>query len=108
MLEVGYNDAKTVYADLTTIHKAGNRVKMWSMLDLQVADATLPKPYLSMRMRNEFDCRGEQYRFLASSNHSKKMGAGDMVYQNNSAAGWNQVPPNSAVRTLWKVAREKW
>ena len=77
---------------------------MWSLLDLNAADTTTGKPYLSMRMHNEYDCKLEQYRFLSSSNYSENMAAGEMVYRNSAAAEWNPIPPSSAVNTLWKTA----
>lgn len=106
--EVGGNENQTVYADLTTIHKAGKVVKMWSLLDLKTADVITARSYLSMKMLNEFDCKEERYRFLASSNHSKNMGSGEVVYRMDSVAEWNPVPPISAVKTLWKAACTKW
>lgn len=106
--EVGGNENQTVYADLATIHKAGKGVKMWSLLDLKAADTTTTRPYLSMKMLNEFDCKGERYRFLASSNHYENMGNGEVVYRMDRVAEWNPVPPTSAVKTLWKVACGKW
>lgn len=106
--EVGGNESQTVYADLTTIHMVGNKAKMWSLLDLKKPDTTAPKPYLSMKMLNEFDCKREQYRFISSQNLSGNMGAGGVVYQNNTAAEWNPIPSKSGVRTLWKTACKKW
>lgn len=104
---VGGTESQNFYADLTTIRKTGNRVKMWSLLDLKVADTTLSKPYLSMKMHNEYDCKLEQYRFLSSSNYSENMGSGDEVFRNATVADWNPIPPTSAVRALWKAACKK-
>lgn len=106
--EVGGNDNQTVYADLTSIHKSSNRVTMWSLLDLKEPDTTTGKPYLSMKMQNEFDCEREQYRFLFSLNYSGSMGGGEVVFRNGTAAEWNPIPPTSAAKTLWKVACKKW
>lgn len=102
--EVGGNENQTVYAAPSTIHKTGNRVKMWSMLDLITADTTLAQPYLSMKMLSEYDCKAEKYRFLSSQNHSENMGAGEIVYRNITAAEWKSILPSSAVKILWKVA----
>lgn len=107
-IKIGSNENQTVYAAPSTIHRAGNKAKMRSLLDLRTADTTASMPYLSMKMQNEYDCKGEQYRFLASSNHSKSMGEGDVVYKNATIAEWNPIPPNSAVKTLWKIACDKW
>jgi len=105
---VGGTENQNFYADLTTVRKAGKGVRMWSMLDLKEADTAAGKPYLSMKMLNEFDCMGEQYRFLSSSDYTGNMGNGEVVYQNSTASEWNPIPPTSAVKTLWKVACGKW
>lgn len=77
---------------------------MWSLLDLKVADTTTLKPYLSMKMQNEFDCKREQYRFLSSHNYSENMGGGEVTYRDTVIARWNPIPPTSAAKTLRKVA----
>lgn len=101
---VGGTESQNFYADLTTVRKAGKGVQMWSMLDLKEADTTTGKPYLSMKMLNEYDCGQEQYRFLSSQNHSGNMGGDEVVYRNSTASEWKPLPPNSAVKTLWKIA----
>ncbi|MFZ2301817.1 MAG: thermonuclease family protein [Gallionella sp.] len=105
---VGGTESQNFYADLTTVRKAGKSVQMWSMLDLKEPDTTAGKPYLSMKMLNEFDCVGEQYRFLDSLNYSGNMGGGEVVFRGGTASEWNLIPPTSAVKTLWKVACGKW
>jgi len=107
-VEVGGNDSQTVYADPASIRKAGKGVKMWSLLDLKEPDTTTSKPYLSMMLLTEYDCKGEQYRFIASSNHAGNMGKGDVTYRDARVAEWKQIPQNSAARTLWKTACGKW
>lgn len=104
---VGGTESQNFYADITTIHKTRKGMTMWSMLDLKEVDTTTGKPYLSMKMHNEFDCKGEQYRFLSSSNYSGNMGGGEVVYRNDATAEWNPIPLNSAVKTLWKIACQR-
>lgn len=101
---VGGTESQNFFADLTTIHKSGNKVKMWSLLDLKEADTTTGKPYLSMKMHNEFDCEREHYKFLSSSNYSGNMGAGEVVFRGEPDTQWKLVPTTSAVKTLWRVA----
>lgn len=104
---VGGTESQNFYADTASIRKTGSRVKMWSLLDLKEPDTTTGKPYLSMKMHNEFDCAKEQYRFLASSNLSENMGTGDVVYRGGTVAEWKTIPPASGVSALWKVACRK-
>ncbi len=55
----------TIYADLASIRKASNRVKMWILLDYKIEQRTLGATYLSEKIRREFDCEEEQMRTLA-------------------------------------------
>lgn len=105
---VGGTDSQNFFADLTTIRKTGNIAKMWSLLDLKTADTTLSRRYLSMKMQNEFDCTRGEYRFISSQNYSGNMGMGEVVFRNDTVAEWNPIPPNSAVRSLWKAACKKY
>jgi len=107
-VEVGGNENTTVYADLATIRKAGNKAEMWGLVDLKNAETRTSKPYLSTKLQIEFDCQKEQYRFLALSSHSENMGKGETVYTDNAVADWKTIQPSSAVKTLWKTACRKW
>ena len=57
-IEIGLDDdgTTTAYANPTTILKAGNRVKMWVLLELKTAKITAAgEPYMSSKMQNEYD-----------------------------------------------------
>ena len=54
--EVGGNDDRTTYADLSTIRKSGDKVKMWDLLDHKVAMTVGNTRYLSMTSQHEYDC----------------------------------------------------
>ena len=99
-------DGMVVYADPATIQSAGDIVKMHALLDYKTAekDAT-GKPYLSAKLLQEYDCKGERGRTRYYSFHAGQMGAGKLVYSEMRAdSAW--LPANRAIigETLWKFA----
>jgi hypothetical protein len=104
---VGVNDADTfvIYADMATIGKAGNMVKMWSLIDYKTARrSSTEQVYLSEKSQREYDCLGERLRILYFSWHSGNMGSEEIVYSNAYPRRWEPVPPGSIGEFLWKTA----
>ena len=100
----GDNDS-TAYADLATIRKAGNKVKMWGLLDYKVVQTGIDKRYLSISNQHEYDCKEETSRMLTFNEYSKKMGQGEVVYSlGNVHAEFEPITPGSLMATLFKVA----
>jgi hypothetical protein len=108
-VEVGSDEAATVYADPATIRKEGGMATMWSLFDykaVRVPDKPF-EPYLSMRGQSEYDCKKQQARGLSASYHPGNMAKGDLtivVYSNPATGNWKPVPPGSLIETLWKFA----
>ncbi len=103
------DDGMTVYADPATIQASGDVVKMWGLLDYKAAekDAT-GKPYLSAKLLQEFDCKGERGRTRYFSTHAGQMGAGQLTHSEMLADSTFQ--PARRTRTgeaLWKAACKK-
>lgn len=96
----------TAYAETTTICKDGNMVKMWAMYDFNTAhiDTAGGKSYLSLKARNEYDCKEEQYRTLSYSFHSGNMGGGDVVFTDYKPADWQPTSRGSINEALRKYA----
>ena len=103
-LLVGVNEATILYCDPTTIRKAGDRVRMLSLFDLKTARNLDGKPYMSMQMQKEFDCKESQSRTLSVKAYSGNMGKGEVVSNKSSPGEWSPVLPGSAQETEWKVA----
>ena len=105
--KVGGNDTKTTYADLSTIRKSGDRIKMWDLMDLKVVQIFKGdgKRFLSSVTFTEYDCKEETQRPLTFNWYSKNMGAGEMVYSSgNVHAEFEPITPGSIDNTLFKVA----
>ena len=105
--DVGGNDDQTTYADLSTLRKSGNRVKMWNLMDHKVVKTSKANGmrYLSAVAQMEYDCKEETVNLLALIWYSKNMGAGEVVY-NSGALHEEPVPvaPDSSGENLFKVA----
>ena len=102
---VGGNDTKTTYADLSTIRKSGDRVKMWELLDFKVVQTVNGQRFLSSVIFAEYDCKEETSRVLAFNWYSKNIGAGEVVHNSGTLHGEPQpVSPVSIVNSLLKLA----
>ena len=100
----GDNDS-TAYADLATIRKAGNKVKMWDLADFKVVQTTDGKRYLSMESQSEYDCKEETSRTLTFVWYSKNMAAGKAVYNSGNIHGeFEPVIPGSYGDIFFKLA----
>ena len=103
-VNVGSNENVSIYVDPTTIQRAGNMAKMWHLFDFKYVKEDMGEPYLSTREQNEYDCKEEKYRRRATSQHSKNMGSGKVVYSDSYTAKWKPVPPDSGIEIMWKFA----
>jgi hypothetical protein len=103
-VEIGHNEDFVGYIDPSTIHRAGNMVKMWCLIDHKIVISKTGKTYISVMAQHEYDCRKDRARMLFSSLHSENMGKGKIVGSNYSPDAWGSVPPLSIVETLWKFA----
>lgn len=108
-IKIGSSNNLTAYAEPSTIRKAGNRVKMWSMYDFDTAKihTDTGKPYMSARGQTEFDCKEEQYRTLSFTLRSENMDRGEVVFTSSEIHNWNPIAPRSIDETLWKIACRK-
>ena len=112
-LEVGQsgfgNNESTTYVNPATIIKKGSLVTMWVLFDYSNVQTDDVKPYISVMTLTEFDCIGEQSRRLTYSNHSEKMGHGEITSSHDiETPKWQTILPNSVMETVWKYACGKW
>ena len=104
---VSGSDNQTTYADLSTLRKSGDRVKMWRLFDYKVvriitADGTR---HLSTTGQDEYDCKEETSKALTFTEYSKNMTAGEAVYNSgNLHEEFEPITPGSASASLFKVA----
>jgi len=100
----GLSDVATQYVDLTTITKAGNKAKMWKMLDIESAKAGDPRS--SMLTQDEFDCKEMMRRALSMTLFHGNMGTGGFtnISDNKKPRKWYSVEPDSTQEVFWKIA----
>ena len=104
-VEVAGNEATAAYADPATIRKADNKVKMWHLLDYAKARGVEGiKPYMSVKMQDEYDCEQARTRTLSISIHSGNMGEGAVLGTTTEPGQWRPVMPDTLVETLREFA----
>ena len=101
-IEVDFDGNATFYADLATIRKAGDRVKMWTLIDYKTVRAG--NPYMSIRGQSEFDCKKERMRSLFLSFYSGNMGGGRVVDSDDDPSKWTRVALVPVNNSLWQIA----
>ena len=107
---VGTNEISTLFADLDSMRKTGNVVKMSYLIDYNKRQVHVNgKRYLSTKTHAEYDCAKNEWRQISYAWYAGKMGngmtvLGDADEPNAGSAQWHAVPPNSGSEVLWKFA----
>jgi len=83
-VKVSEDKLVTAYADPTTIRKLGDKVKMWALWDYSTAQEGDSKPYMSVRIQNEYNCKEETVRQIYATTFSGNMAEGNTI---NSQGG---------------------
>ena len=101
-----YSDTTTAYADISTIRKSGDRVKMWRLYDFKVTQTVAAsKLFLSAVSQDEYDCKEETAKTVTFNWYSKNMGQGEVVYTSGTLhVEPRPIAPGSIDNTLFKVA----
>lgn len=102
--EIESDDNETVYADLSTIHRNGDSVKMWLLRDVYTTKIIRDHEFLSEKRLNEYDCNTEEMRSYAASYFSKNMGNGDVVFSEEAVSYWKLIQPGTVDYSSLKVA----
>lgn len=101
------NENITLYADVKSKRKLGNKVKMWTLFDLKAPDSYEGKQILSFVSLDEYDCVNETSRLLSVSFYSENMQKGSMINTTNYAVGQNShkpITPNTMEESAWLKA----
>jgi len=94
-----------VYADVATIRRSGNLVRMWDLSDAKTGKAlAVVKQSRSFRAEREYDCARQQLRMLYISWHSGNMGEGSILGSNATAGNWQPALVGTIGERLWKIA----
>jgi len=102
-VEVSEDKLVTAYADPTTIRKLGDKVKMWALWDYSTAQEGDSKPYMSVRIQNEYNCKEETDRQIYATTFSGNMAEGNTIDM-KGGKDWKPVAPRTHDEALWKFA----
>jgi hypothetical protein len=104
--EVGTAELFNHYVDPGSINKTDHFAKMWVLDDYKVPQKTLDgKPFLSVRTREEYDCKKEKVRTHSVIAHADHMGKGVYVWGNNYPNDpWRQITRGSVDEAYRKIA----
>jgi hypothetical protein len=102
-VKVSVSAAGNTYVDTATILKAGDKVKMWKLMDYKIV-ADPNSPYKSVKRQYEYDCKGKLRRLLFASSFSDRMGKGEILTTVDEPANWMPIVRGSVGEILWKVA----
>jgi len=97
---VAESDTVDKYIDPSTIRKDGNLVKVWEVNALKKRHKD---GELSSRVRVEYDCKQERFKFLSFSFHSGAMASGTTLKSEIGSGRWEDVPPESLGETVLKI-----
>jgi hypothetical protein len=103
-VEIGTSEKHTLYANLQSLRKSDGTAKMWHVMNFSSVQTLQNEHFLSMRQRNEYDCKGELYRILNISFHSENMALGKTVLANNDISKWTPIPPETLIQDAFKSA----
>jgi len=98
----------TRYVEPDTIHRNGDAVELWSLLDFKTVQTVASRPYLSVKSRREIDCAEERIRLLALTVFAGHMATGEAVYSYSDFKDQGiSVEPCSVAESLWKFVCDK-
>jgi hypothetical protein len=105
---VSHDETSTMYADPATIHRTGEMVNMWTVLDFKAAQARpYGTPYMSQKTQHEYDCKEQRARAIHFLRYSENMGGGEVVPTDSDPEEWKPVATGSVVEKLWQIACRK-
>jgi hypothetical protein len=107
-MSLGASDSgTTVYADLATLRREGDLVKMLVLFDFKTTQTKADVSFLSAKAQMEYDCAEQRYEGLAVTYFSDNMGNGQLLDRSSGKGKRLRVSPDSLDQALWKLACDK-
>lgn len=105
----GNSEGMTLYIDRATIRRHGDIAEMQHLYDFKTAETidNSNKAYLSIKGNDEYNCKENQSRMLASSFHSENMGKGEALFSESNPGPWAAIASGSVDEALFKIACAK-
>ena len=100
---------QTVYVDPNSIHREGDLVTMWQLINFTAMQGNPrgPTRFLSTKTYKQFDCVEQRVRLLAFTEFSHRMGAGLRADGLVDKDNWLSIEPDTINHALWDVACNK-
>jgi hypothetical protein len=107
-MSLGASDSgTTVYADLATLRREGDLVKMLVLFDFKTTQTKADVSFLSAKAQMKYDCAEQRYEGLAVTYFSGNMGNGQLLDRSSGKGKRLRVSPDSLDQALWKLACDK-
>ena len=100
-VKVNETSKEKYYIDPSTIRKDGAMRKFWAIKDFKQFNSS---GWMSMRFRQEYDCKEERYRALSASSYAEPMAGGTAMFTNNfeKPDSWTDIPPGTDAAAIMK------
>jgi hypothetical protein len=107
-MSLGASDSgTTVYADLATLRREGDLVKMLVLFDFKTTQTKADVSFLSAKAQMKYDCAEQRYEGLAVTYFSGNMGSGQLLDRSSGKGKRLRVSPDGLDQALWKFACDK-
>ena len=104
-MSLGTSDSgTTVYADLATMRREGDLVKMLVLFDFKTKQTKADVSFFSAKAQMEYECAEQRFEGLAVTYFSGNMGNGNLLDRSSGKGKWVRVSPDSLDQALWKLA----
>lgn len=97
----------TSYIDKNSIHKEENVVVVTTLDDLTLPNKFREGFYSSTTWQEAYDCAKKKHRVISSVFYEGRMGKGNALASFGPTQNWEEIHPNTASETLWKIACDK-
>lgn len=100
------NNSIISYIHPDTIHRKGSKATVWNLYDYKEPQHNSNgRPYMSMKIQSEFDCKKNKLRGLAVSVHTENMGSGKVLFADYDPQKWEPLSTANAIENkTWKIA----
>jgi len=96
---------QTVYVDPDSIHREGNLVTLWQLINFKTMQGgRSPTRFSSTKTHKQIDCAEKRLRLLAFTDFWGNMGTGIAVNGYVDTGKWLPVEPKSINQALWEIA----
>lgn len=98
------NEDTDIYIELNSIRKNGNSVLFWHLQDYKQKNELGD---LSMKLKQEINCKEETIKTIALVSYSGNMGSGNVTTSGNGSGQITHIPPGTLKEEIYKFVCNK-